>query len=550
MTPFSLLDRPWIPVRRRSGARARIRPADLASDHDRDPIVALDWPRPDFDAACRELLIGLLALAAHDLAADEERWFAWWERPPDPDALGDRLAKFSHAFLLDGPGPRFLQDFEDLPGEPEEIGKILIEAPGEQTLKRNIDHFVKRGGVPVLGRAAAAMALFTLQDFAPAGGAGIRTSLRGGGPLVSFVLPPADGEEPSLWRQLWLDVVWKRDWPPPTEERLPKILPWLAPTRTSEHNEKTTPADVHPAQAYFGMPRRIRLVFEENREERPCALTGEIDPVIVTGFVQRPRGTNYLAWRHPLTPYYRQKPESSEWLPVHPQPYRLGYRDWLGLVVADRPGEDALRRPAEVVEIARTRLVDLDRRTAGWARLRVAGYDMDNMKARGFVEAEIPVPLLAADRRGTFEALVRELVGHAREVATALGIAVRDALWKGDAPDAAAGDRYLAQERFWDRSEPEFRGTLRKFVRELEAATGDDAVRTALESARNEFGGTIRKLALAIFDELVRFDEIDADHAMQRKIEARRILVSRLERDAQGSDAGPAARGGRRRRAA
>lgn len=553
MNAFSLFRDRWIPVRRRSGSRDRIRPADLAAEHDRDPVVALAWPRADFDLACCELLIGLLSLAAHDVVADEEAWFEWWDRPPSPDALQKRLARFAGAFELDGPGPRFMQDFEELSGEPEEIGKILIEAPGEQTLKRNIDHFVKRGGVPALGRAAAAMALFTLQDFAPAGGAGIRTSLRGGGPLVSLVLPPADSEEPSLWHQLWLNVVWEPRWPAPDSGRLPMILPWLAPTRTSERNQVTTPEDVHPAQAYFGMPRRIRLVFEENRGQRPCALTGEIDAVIVTCFRQRPRGTNYAGWRHPLTPHYRQRADSSEWLPVHPQPYRLGYRDWLGLVVADRPGEGALRRPADVVDIARRRLRELDRSAARWARLKVAGYDMDNMKARGFVETEMPIPLVAEERREAFEAASRELVARARAVAGLLGSAVRKALWGSDAPGVDAGDRFAAQERFWDRTEPAFREVLRRLVdaleaaAPLEAAAREEVVRAALENAREGFEQTLRRVALSVFDELVRFDEIGEDRAMQRKVEARRLLVSGLRRD---RDA-PAETGrGKRRRAA
>jgi len=537
MNEFSLLDRPWIPIRRRSGSLDRIRPADLPADHASDPVVALAWPRPDFDLACREFLIGLLSLAAHDVVADEEAWREWWETPPSPDELARRYAPFAHAFVLDGPGPRFMQDFDELDSEPEEIGKLLVEAPGEQTLKRNIDHFVKRGGVAVLGRAAAAMALFTLQDFAPAGGSGIRTSLRGGGPLVSLVLPPGETEEPSLWHQLWLNVVWDPRWPGPDADQLPKILPWLAPTRTSEAGQITTPDNVHPAQAYFGMPRRIRLVFEPNEEGRECGLTGERDAVLAIGFRQRPRGTNYEGWRHPLTPYYRQRPDSAEWLPVHPQPYRLGYRDWLGLVVADQPGEGALRRPAEVVAIAHRRLRDLDRSSARWARLRVAGYDMDNMKARGFVETEMPIPLVAEARREAFEAATRELVSRAREVAGLLGSAVRTALWGTDAPGADAGDRYLAQERFWDRTEPSFRATLGQLVEELEAAGEDEAVRSALENARGHFEQTLRRVALAVFDELVRFDEIGEDRAMQRRIAARRFLVGRLRpRSGPGSE--------------
>ncbi|MDW8342753.1 MAG: type I-E CRISPR-associated protein Cse1/CasA, partial [Geminicoccaceae bacterium] len=525
--------------------REHVRPSELTSRIAEDPIVALDWPRPDFDLACRELLIGLFALAGFREAADLEGWRAWWEDPPAPDELARRLAPFEPAFFLDGPGPRFMQDFEELPGEPEAIEKILIEAPGEQTLKRNIDHFVKRGGVRVLGRAAAAMALFTLQNFAPAGGKGHRTSLRGGGPLVTLVLPEAVEGEPPLWHQLWLNTVRETDWPEPDEHELPKIFPWLGKTRTSEKGETTTPEDVHPAQAYFGMPRRIRLVFEDNREGRPCDLSGEVDAIVVTGFRQRPQGTNYAAWCHPLTPYYRQKAGSSEWLPVHPQPYRLGYRDWLGLVVSDQPGEGAMQRPARVVEVARDRLRALDRRFARRARLVAAGYDMDNMKARGFVEAEMPLPLVPERVRETFEAVARELVRRAREAVALLGSAVRQALYGTEAPAADAGERYLAPERFWERTEAPFRSAIAELAERLEEAPDEEAQRRVLANVRENFANVLRRTALSIFDELVRFEAIEDQRTMDRKIAARRWLVASLS--SKNEDA-PAER--RRRRTA
>lgn len=528
MSTLSLLSSPWLPVRRRSGARARIPPSDITSAIDRDPIVALDWPRPDFDLACRELLVGLFALAGHREASEEEAWVEWWRRPPSPGDLSLRLQPFAPAFLLDGSGPRFLQDFAQLSGQPEEIGKLLIEAPGAQTLARNIDLFVKRGGVQALGRAAAAMALFTLQDFAPSGGKGNRTSLRGGGPLVTLVLAEGEEGEPSLWHQLWLNVVWEKDWPEPNQAQLPRIFPWLAPTRTSQNNQTTTPEDVHPAQAYFGMPRRIRLVFQDNSDGRPCDLTGEVDQRIVTGFIQRPYGTNYAAWRHPLTPYYRQKAQSVEWLPVHPQPYRLGYRDWLGLVVSDQPGEGALKRPARVVEIARRRLRALDRRAARWVRLRAAGYDMDNMKARGFVETEMPLPIVPETQRESFEALTRKLISRAHEVAGLLGGAVRRALFGNEAPSADAGDRYLAQERFWDRTEPSFLQLVGEFAQRLETAVDEETRRQLLAETQEAFERALQKAALSIFDELVRFEELGEQRAMERKILARRWLVSGL----------------------
>jgi hypothetical protein len=111
--------------------------------------------------------------------ANEEDWKAWWHHPPPPAELEATFAPLAAAFNLDGDGPRFLQDLEDFPGDSLPIERLLIDAPGENTVERNTDLLVKRDRVALLGRPAAAMALYTLQTFAPSGGAGHRTSLRG-----------------------------------------------------------------------------------------------------------------------------------------------------------------------------------------------------------------------------------------------------------------------------------------------------------------------------------------------------------------------------------
>jgi CRISPR system Cascade subunit CasA len=177
--PFSLLTEAWLPApRRASGSTHTIRHCDLTDGIDSDPIVALDWPRADFRLASLEFLIGLLATACPP-ADDDDGWFTWWEAPPTPDILHAAFAPFAEAFVLDGSGPRFMQDLEDFGGETNPVETLLIDAPGDQTKKKNADHFVKRDAVTTMSRAAAAMSLFTLQSFAPAGGAGNRVGLRG-----------------------------------------------------------------------------------------------------------------------------------------------------------------------------------------------------------------------------------------------------------------------------------------------------------------------------------------------------------------------------------
>ena len=104
------------------------------------------------------------------------------------------------------------------------VSSLLMEMPGAQTLKDNADHFVKRGGASVLSRSGAAIALLTLQTSAPSGGAGHRTSLRGGGPATTLVIPRRKDKSPTLWQILWANVPegFRID---PSDAR--KAMPWL-----------------------------------------------------------------------------------------------------------------------------------------------------------------------------------------------------------------------------------------------------------------------------------------------------------------------------------
>ena len=522
--PCSLLQAAWIPVRCRNGGRRFVSPAEIA-----DPaIIALDWSRPDLDAGCRELLIGLLSTACHERAADSRLWREWWREPPAADVLAAAFAPFAEAFVVDGDGPRFMQDSEDLVSESVPADGLIIELAGESQ-----GFFAKRHDPLVLGRAGAAMALYTLQTFAPAGGRGNKTSLRGGGPMTTLVLPnEGDAGEPwLLWRQLWPNVFWDShspNWTDPTHQH-ERLLPWLVATRVSDQGVKTTPGDpadpdsVHPATCFWGMPRRIRLDFEANEERRACDLTGIVDDVVVHTYRTRPNGNDYKGWprAHPLTPYYRQKPADVEWLAVHPQPGRLGYRDWIGLVVRDAgKGETVSRAPAAILTLAEERLRGFGMRQV---RLLASGYDMDNMKARGFVESVMPVrlPPEALDPQ-EFEVLIRQLVGGAREAVFSLTTAVRIAAY-GESRSAPkdGGLMSLARDRFWDRTEPLFFAALEAF----DAAPEDeDAIGALLLEVPREWRSQLMTAALAVFDVLVPLDRIE-DGEIERVVVARSQLV-------------------------
>ena len=443
---FNLLNSAWLPVLRLRSGKCAIRPSQLAESLGDDPVIAIDWPRPDFRVATLEFLIGLLATAAPP--HDHDDWLDRWFEPPDSAALEAAFAPIVHAFNLDGDGPRFLQDHEDLVSDAEPIARLLIETPGASTERNNTDLLVHRGQVGSIGRAAAAMTLFTFQSWAPAGGAGNRTGLRGGGPLTTMVMP---GSTPTLWQCLWANVPCG-DAPP--AEALGLVFPWLTQTVTSEGARIVTPQSAHPLQCWWGMPRRVRLDFVTSEEPLACGLTGEPDQVHAVSWRQRPRGANYAGWGkiHPLSPHYFSK-AGTEWLPLHPQLGGIGYRHWLGLVLKS---PDDLRHPAAAIATWHDgRAFDAE---VADTRLLAAGYDMDNMKARSFVESEMPLP--AAGERAVqdvLDALATRLVASADQVANLLRNAVRSALFSAGATVKLDSELLSSvRERLWEQTEPAF----------------------------------------------------------------------------------------------
>ncbi|GAB4305115.1 MAG: hypothetical protein Kow0058_18280 [Roseovarius sp.] len=454
---LNLITDAWIPVRRKDGSRAVIAPWQMA-----DAALAFpDWPRPDLNIACLEPLIGLVFLA--DPPRDAEDWQD--RRTPDPERLRDRLAPFAPAFGLMGDGPRFCQDreaFERGVKAPNPPDMLFIDSAGGQTIRNNADLMVRRGRYHALDPAIAAMALYALQAHAPSGGAGNRTSMRGGGPMVTLV-DPGQG----LWPLIWANV-------PDGAPATPDVLPWMRPTRTSEKGQQVFPQDAHPAEAFFGLPRRLRLVGGEGA---------------ITGVVQRPYGTNYGGWEHPLTPHYRQKP-GAELLPVHPRAGLFGYRNWLGVVLPRGSAEDTARR-AKVAELWR------ERGAGRRAELLIAGWAMDNMKPRDFTFSRAPLLDLPDETAKRVEGLV--------EAAAAVVLALRGAL----TPVLAEGEaREAAREDFFARTQGAFEARLA----ELTAGNSD------ADALARSWLADLRAAALAIFDAVALRGLADCDIRKQQAI--------------------------------
>ena len=453
---LNLINDPWIPVIR-TGGEVVLRPDQIAQAD----MEKLNWPRADLNLACMELLIGLVYLA-HPCANRAA--------PPDAATLRAALAPLAPAFNLLGNGPRFLQDMKPLEGEPNPPDMLFIDSAGILTAKKNTDLMVRRGRYQGLPFPLAAMALYTMQAFAPAGGKGNRTSMRGGGPMVTLVRPEADG----LWPQIWANV--PHGTPLPAAE-LHK-LPWMRETVSSEpkgvvmvpdEGSQTAPAP----EVFFGQPRRLRLVANSG---------------MVTGVIQRPYGNNYQQWRHPLSPYYTDA--KGQTLPVHPKPGAFGYRNWRGVLLASEKG----LKP----QVLTTYLKDVK---AAKCSLIVAGWAMDNMKPQDFIWSEQPVFTLSEDTEFAATDMVEaaEAAGYALKVCVAEGADKNRAL--------------AALEGFYSTTQAPFEALLAKM-----AADGGLQHEGLLQA--------LRKAALAAFDAAVLPGLPDlAESKREKAIKARGKLL-------------------------
>lgn len=410
---LNLITDPWIPVRCKDGSRRTIAPWEMADD----TIIAPDWPRPDLNIACFEMLIGLVYLA--DPPEHIEDWND--RRSPNPERLREKLAPYAPAFNLLGDGPLFMQDLEAFGGDGNGVDMLFIDSAGESAAKKNTDVMVHRARYTGLDLPTAAMAIYTLQNFAPAGGSGNRTSMRGGGPLVTLATP-GESAKNTLWNVVWANVPYGH----PSEIR---ELPWMRATKvsSSEGTETYPKADqTFDVQAFFGMPRRLRLREKSGR---------------VVDVVQKKYGANYALWKHPLSPYYRKKVEQ-EWLPIHPSAGRFCYRSWLGIVAA-KVEDNPLNELALTLRNAKERLGDCNVIVAGWA------MEPGQMKPLDFTLSIAPHSTLTQDQSIWLEGLI--------EAADAAALALRGAL----EPVLKDGkEREAQREVFFLETETRFRALL------------------------------------------------------------------------------------------
>ncbi|KLU15927.1 MULTISPECIES: type I-E CRISPR-associated protein Cse1/CasA [Xenorhabdus] len=508
---MNLVKDAWLTFRMRNGSEKKL-PLTAIGD---PAVVDFSLPRADFQGAAYQLAIGLLQTVF--APEDEDEWYEFYQQAPTQADLQTAFHRAEHAFNLTGNGPLFMQDFDSLAErKPSNISGLLIESPGEKTLKDNTDHFIKRNQCDVISPEMAAIALFTLQINAPAGGVGHRVGLRGGGPLTTLIQP----QEPdaSLWQKLWLNVINRERWSYPDPDlNSSDVFPWLGKTHISQTAGTEIYAhNVHELHMYWAMPRRIRLEIED--KPAICQLTGRATHLSVASYRSQNYGNNYSGtWQHPLTPYrWNPKKPDEEHLSVKGQPSGVTYKIWDSLIFSDdKQGQQA----AQVVDHFHQINDYFADEQSSTPRLWVFGYDMDNMKARGWYSTTLPLFSMPIEKKDAVFRRVKTLQNLSANALTQCRTQIKSAWFRR--PNEIKGDMSFIDATFYQRTQAAFFKAVRQIVSSQHKASSlstEDA-KTWLYQLRNT--------CFDLFDEFVLSEDTDPQKLIE-KIEARQILTKWL----------------------
>ena len=516
---MNLITEGWIIGVSSKEGRETISPMDITGNW-----IDIAEPRPDFRGAIYQFLIGLLQLSM--APEDEDEWRELYQELPSRDDLAKAFSPYQNAFELEADGPAFMQDLlllntGGLKLNKNSVRSLLIDAGSRSNL-----HFNKHHEDFALCEICFAKALFTLQINSPAGGSGTRTSLRGGGPLTTLVVP-VDGnpEMPStLWQKLWLNVLPKEALNDSYSDikKIGDVLPWMVATRTSDGSDgvETTPESVHPLQAYWSMPRRIRIDTSSIDGHGNCSICAAKGVRTIRHYLTRHGGTNYTGnWLHPLTPYSLDPEGQKPPISSKGRQAGKGYRDWLGLVLGN---DDHQPDAARVVRYFTENRSRKERRKG--CRLWCFGYEMSNMDALCWHDSTLPIHEVDISRRATFIGRVKNVLDSADAMSNELHDQVKSAWFK-----KPRGPEPAVLDSFWEETEPLFY----KALNGLSDLYGSVSVQGGAKDEVAEAGkladvykawlnGT-RRVTLQLFDYWVLSAPIE-EQDMRRVIEARANL--------------------------
>jgi CRISPR system Cascade subunit CasA len=493
---LNLITDPWIPVILNDGTQAVIAPWQINAE---SGVQRLNAVRPDFNGALIQFLIGLFQCVI--IPESPRKWRQLLQHPPTPEELKALFEPLKPAFNVQASqGPAFMQDFEELPAkEPTQVQWLLMDI--YQPFFNKIDR-IKR-----LCPICASMALFTLQINAPQGGAGHRTSLRGGGPLTTVI------EGPTLWLTICANLLtqqWKYfDQAPDLSSA--KVFPWLGPTRTSSNDRDTTPEQVHPLQMYWPMPRRIRLLFET--EESHCDLCRQPTQQVVKEYITLKHGVKYESWKHPLTPYVE---EQDNFYSIKGNIGKIAYQHWMGLVFQKSDADNKkMRQPAGCVQNYFNQYARHGSPFPNpYPRLWVFGYHItNNIIPVEWVDNRLPLYQINPELAEELSSHLRYLIDLANYIEKNTCTAVRKSLygnidesnkWRFSSQAGSYKDEGKIlfanlKQRFWHQSENLFYEQLHEF-QTISNFTSDNPDSKIIDIKKTWLQG-LRKQSLQIFDQ-------------------------------------------------
>ncbi|WP_321507310.1 type I-E CRISPR-associated protein Cse1/CasA [uncultured Methanoregula sp.] len=526
---YNLLHERWIPVKRKTAEKPEyISPSQITDEMATNPIIALAAPRPDFNGALIQFLIGLVQTACPP--KDESEWRKKFRSPPSSEELKAAFEQYATAFNLDGDGPRFMQDL-DLnlsaidPKEKEKIEfpieELILEMPGDITKREDRDFFVKRGTAKNICQDCCAAALYTLQAHAPSGGPGYRVSLRGGSPLITIVLGR------TLWETVWLNIVDNKtffQYGNTSKNADSDKFPWMGHTRTSENDEKTTFQDANGAQMFWGMPWRIKILFEQTQKHEVCDICGRPADSIINTFYRKNYGVNYKGgWYHTLTPYFEARnSDDGSLIPFESELNGISYRNWLGLIQYN-PNEKI--RPAKVVHIFKEeRKEDLKGLGLSSTRLWAFGYKMKQRKALCWNDSTMPIITLNSELSQDYEAVIFQLITSAEMIILKLRKCIRNALFSQKSKVKV--NLSIVDSQFWQDTESNFYQTINELKIALQQQKSLDA-----REIRSKWLNLLKNEALSRFDQYSQSDQIISTTNPCRIMDARQDLLKFLNWD-------------------
>jgi len=426
---MNLITDRWIPVIRQNGLPDIIAPWQIAETG--NPVVEINAPRPDFQGALYQLLIGLLQTCF--APEDEDLWLDYWQQIPEPEKLKACFEKVAFAFELDNPGgASFMQEHPDTVNHVEAfdgaewlpIEDLMGGALSDNTRKGNKDLFIKSGQIELISTYWAALALFNMQITGVLAWGQHRLGLRGNAPLTTLIMPD-EKQQSTLWQKLWLNIIHQEDidlMPGDiNKNELSNIFPWLAKTRVSPNKEPTSPSDAHPLQHYWPMPRRIKLRIET--VDSVCDLTGVPISNGVSHYQRIKDGVYYTnGWVHPLTPYSRAAKDQFP-KPVVGKLAGEGFRQWVALnydEYADAENKKMRWGRALAVKHFYDEKSNINIETKLWC----FGYDANNANVKCWYESLMPTFNLSADDVDALKSHVSEVLQIAYQLSDELNYAL------------------------------------------------------------------------------------------------------------------------------